>query len=171
MWNPRAVISHPERPDRADFYAAAVYGSIVAAAAIGAFREERARPEDVALALLGTMVVFWIVHVWAEMQGERIHHSASFSIHQLLVIARAEWPLVEAGFGPTLFLFLGWAGVINETLAQDLALVACIVQLFAWGFFLGHRASRHWWSAVLSGTTNGLLGLLLVGLEITVVHH
>jgi hypothetical protein len=165
------VITRPDGPERADFYAAAVYGSIVAAAAIGAFRAENARPEDVALALLGTMVVFWIVHVWAEAQGERIHHRAAFSVHQLLRIARSEWPLVEAGFGPTVFLFLGWAGVIDEPLAQDLALVACIAQLFAWGFFLGHRSSEHWWSAVLSGVTNGLLGLLLVGLEITVVHH
>jgi hypothetical protein len=165
------VIARPNGPERADFYAAAVYGSIVAAAAIGAFREENARPQDVALALLGTMVVFWIVHVWAEVQGERIHYGTPFSLHQLRLVAWSEWPLVEAGFGPTVFLFLGWAGVINETLAQDLALVACVVQLFAWGFFLGHRASEHWWSAVASGVTNGALGLLLVGLEISVLHH
>ncbi len=158
-------------PERSDFYAAAIYGSIIAAAVIGAFRQEQAKPEDVALALLGTMTVFWLVHVWCEILGERIHERSPYSLHRVASIARSEWPLVEAGFVPTLFLMLGWAGVLKESIAEDLALVACILQLFAWGLFLGFRASERWWGAVLAGLTNGVLGVMLVMLEITVVHH
>lgn len=171
MWKARAMSDPEVEFDRSDFYAAAVYGSIIAAAVIGAFHEESVSPADIALSLLGTMIVFWLVHIWAEFLGERIHHRTRFSFHRIAAIARAEWPLVEAGLAPSVALFLGWAGILSENVAEDLAITICIVQLFGWGLFLGLRASRSWRGAVAAGVTNGVLGLILVGLEITFVHH
>ncbi len=157
--------------DRSDFYAAAVYGSIIAAAVIGAFHQKGAAPKDVALSLLGTMIVFWLVHIWAEFLGERIEYLTQFSFQRLWEISRSEWPLVESGLAPSFVLFLGWAGVLTENRAEDLAITICIVQLFGWGLFLGMRASKNWRGALAAGLINGILGLVLVGLEITFVHH
>jgi len=156
------------RPE--DFYAAAIYGSILAAAFITVFREEHASPETVALSVVGTMAVFWIAHVWSALLGEQIHHSRRVSFRHVRAIARSEWPLMEASLAPVIALVLGWIGVVGETRAEDLALAVCVLQLFGWGLYVGLRPYDRWWAVLLSGLVNGLLGLAVVSLEITVVH-
>ena len=158
------------RSDHADFYAAAVYGSILAASLIAVFREKHDSPETIAFALLGTMAVFWLAHAWSAILGERIHAGHGIGRYRALAIARSEWPLVEAAFAPAIVLLLGWTGLIADKTSETLALAACIVQLFAWGFAVGRTAYHAWWGAVLAGLGDGLLGLGLVWLEITVVH-
>ena len=167
------AVSEPSPPDRdrphADFYAAAVYGSIVAAALVAAFHEEHASPETTLLSLLSTMAVFWLAHVWSAIVGERIHVGDEFANHRIGAIARAEWPLVESAFLPAVALLLGFAGAIGAAHSLDAALVACVLQLFGWGLVVGRRAYDHWWAALFSGLTNGVLGIVLVSLEIAVV--
>ncbi len=157
-------------PDAADFYAAAVYGSIVATALTGAFRQEGADAAGSAVALLSTMVVFWVAHVWSTLVGERIHHGLHFTFHHGIEVARSEWPLIESAFAPSAVFVLGWLGAIGDHTAATIALVVCVLQLLAWGFVLGRRAYASWWSAVVSGLLNGALGALIVLLEIEVLH-
>jgi hypothetical protein len=54
--------------------------------------------------------------------------------------------------------------------AEELALIVCIVQLFAWGLAVGRRAYDHWWPALASGFGNGILGLIVVSLVVAVLH-
>jgi hypothetical protein len=156
--------------DHGDFYAAAIYGSILAAAFITVFRQEHASPQTVALSVVGTMAVFWLAHVWSAILGEQIQHRDAFSLRRFRSVARAEWPLMEASIAPVVALLLGWAGLMTESKAENLALAVCVVQLLAWGLYVGHRAYKQWWAVALSGFVNGMLGLLVVGLEIKVVH-
>jgi hypothetical protein len=164
----RLPLGHHSDPE--DFYAAAVYGSILAAAFTTVFRQEHADPEVVATSVLGTMAVFFLAHVWSQLQGERIHEGGGVSVGRLAGIARSEWPLIEAALAPVFVLILGWAGVISGTRAEDLAVGVCLIQLFAWGLYVGHRAYDESWKVLASGLVNGALGLLVVGLEVTVVH-
>ena len=157
-------------PDKGDFYAAAVYGSIAAAALIGGLREEHASAEAIVLALLTTLAVFWLIHVWSEIVGERIELGVHFTFRHAGEIARQEWPLIEAAFAPAAILGLGWGGAFSNHTAATIALWLCNAQLFAWGFVVGRRAYERWWMAILSGLGNGALGIALVALEILVVH-
>jgi hypothetical protein len=168
---PDPTSTPPEHEDRADFYAAAVYGSILAASLIAVFRAEHDSAQTTAFALLGTMAVFWLAHAWSAILGERIHLGREVGSRRALAIARSEWPLVEAAFAPAAVLVLGWIGVLETKTAENLALGSCIVQLFVWAFAVGRKAYIDWWAALLAGIAAGLLGLGLVWLEITVVHH
>ena len=173
MYDPRPVISglpEGEGHDPADFYAAAIYGSILAVAFITIFREEHSEPQAVAVSVVGTMAVFWLAHVWTAMLGERMHSRRNITLARFRAIARAEWPLMEAGIAPGVVLALGWIGVISESRAEDIALAVCIVQLFAWGLVIGHRTYDRWWPATLTGLVDGVLGLVIVALEVNVVH-
>jgi hypothetical protein len=164
-------LPHAFVDDKADHYAAAVYGSIVAAALIEAFRGEHAQAEATALAVLSTMGVFFLAHVWSAIVGERIHlRERKLGLHRVAQISRAEWPLVEASFAPIFALILGWAGILSDETAEGLALVVCILQLFGWGLAVGLRAYDHWTGALLSAFGNGALGLMVVSLEVAVLH-
>jgi hypothetical protein len=153
-----------------DFYAAAVYGSIAAAALLAGFHDEHVSARMSLLTLLSTMGVFWLAHAWSTIVGERIHQGRLFTVRHAAEIARAEWPLMEATFVPGLALLLGWTGLLGRNAAVTLALVACVVQLFGWGFLVGIRAYERWWHATLAGLGNGLLGVALVGLELAIIH-
>lgn len=158
------------RTSQARDYAAAIYGSIVATAIVGALREADVSAGEMTMTVLGTMIVFWLAHTWAAVSGERIDTRHALSGHRVRALASEEWPMVEAGFGPVLVLVLGWIGVIDEDGATTLALVIGVIQLFSWGFVLGRRIYNRWLGAVLAGLGNGALGLALVALEIAVSH-
>jgi hypothetical protein len=160
---------YPHRGHGRD-YAAAIYGSIVATALIAALEEAHVSSRDVTLSVLATMVVFWVAHTWAAVAGERIHMRHRLSWHRVRVLATEEWPMVEAGFGPLAALGLGWVGLLDDGTAAKIAVAIGVVQLFAWGFVLGHRVYHNWSGAVLAGLGNGVLGLVLVLLEMAVLH-
>jgi len=156
---------HPQ-----DFYAAAVYGSIIAAALLGAFRKEHDSAETVLLALVSTLAVFWVAHVWSTIVGGRVHAGAAFEWSHGVEVARAEWPLVEAAFLPSLALVAGWAGVVSRDTAVNLAMAICIVQLLGWGIAVGRRSHETWGQAAVTGAVNGALGIVIVALELVIVH-
>jgi hypothetical protein len=156
--------------DRADYYAAAVYGSIIAASLIVPFFEQHGSAETVALTLLSTMTVFFLAHVWSTVIGERIHSGTPYSAQHTMEVARAEWPLIESTFGPVVVLTLGWAGVWSDSTAERLALGICLLELFAWGVVVGSKAYGAWGSALLSGVVNVALGVGLIWLEVSVFH-
>jgi hypothetical protein len=157
-------------PSGARDYAAAIYGSIVATAIVGALRETDVSASELTVDVFATVVVFWLAHSWAAIAGERIHTGHRLSVHRVRALAREEWPMVEAGFGPVFALVLGWIGVLDEDDAARLAIGIGVVQLFAWGFVLGRRVYDTWFGAVLAGLGNGALGVVLVLLEIAVSH-
>jgi hypothetical protein len=156
--------------DEADHYAAAVYGSIVAAALIEAFRAEHVGAEEIALSVLATLAVFWLAHVWSAVIADRINHGPNVQLSRVKAISRAEWPLVEASFVPIAILLLGWAGVLSDAQAAAIALGVCIVQLVTWGVVVGRRAYGDWMPAAVVGIVNGALGLVLIELEVLVLH-
>jgi len=155
-------VAHPEFQ-----YGAAVYGSVLVTALVGAMYEDHSDARTTTLSLVGSIVVFWLAHAWSEGVGERVSGSA-VGRSRMREIAVAEWPLVEAGMLPALLLALAWAGLWSREAGAVLALAAAICQLVGWGALAGHRSRTSWPSALLVGAVDGLLGLVIVGLEIAV---
>jgi len=165
---PSSRVREAEQPD---FYAAAIYGSILSAALLAPFHEEHVAAADALAVLLSTAAVFWLAHAWSTIVAERIHFGLPFSLRRALEIARAEWPLIEAALAPSFVLLLGWAGVVANQRALSLAIAVCIAQLIGWGFVVGYRAYHRGLHAVAAGIANGALGVGLVALEVAVVHR
>jgi uncharacterized membrane protein len=149
-------------------YGSAVYGSILVAALVGAMFEESADARSMALSLLGSILIFWIAHVWSAVIGERVAEGRRFRTAEIRSIAVREWPLVEAGLLPGLLLGIAWIGWSSRHAGVVLALVAAIVQLVAWGMFAGHRTETRWGRALLVGLVDGVLGVVIVALELAV---
>lgn len=161
---PRSERSDPE------FYSAAIYGSIIVTALIGALWGDHISARTMTVQLIATMTVFFLAHTWAAVAGERLHTGHRLSTSRVLALARAQWPMIEAGFAPIFALTLAWVGLIEYRTGAKLAIAIGVVQLFAWGFVLGQRVYGRRLGALLSAAGNGLLGLTLVALEIAVLH-
>ena len=151
--------------DRDVRFGAGVYGSFLAASVIGVAYESGAGARTMTASLLGSMLVFWAAHVWSEAVGERIRVAAGFRPRDVLVIARREWPLVEAAVLPSILLTLAWAGAWSRETGARLALAAALVQVVAWGFAAGRRAGGSWLAAMVLAGGEGTLAVLLLAAE------
>jgi hypothetical protein len=162
---PRASADLPPVLDRDVRFGAAVYGSFLAASVIAVAYESEAGARAMTASLLGSMLVYWAAHVWSEAVGERIRLGQGFRPRDVLVIARREWPLVEAAALPSILLGLAWAGAWSRETGARLALAAALVQVLGWGFAAGRRAGGSGLAATVLAAGQGLLAVLLLAAE------
>lgn len=146
-------------------YGAAVYGSFLVAAVVGAAFEAGADARTLTGSAFVSMLIFWLAHVWSEVVGHHVAEGSRFHPRVIPVIARREWPLVEAAVVPTVLLALAWAGVWSREAGATLALGSAILQITGWGFIAGLRSGGSPLSAVALGAGQGLLGVALLALE------
>lgn len=158
------------RPHRRDpeTYREAVYGSILVTALIAALRHEHAPIHALTITLVGTMVVFWLAHVWSSIVAERLRGASRLSVGQVRELATEEWPMLEVAFVPVVALVVGWLGFVSDDRAVNVALGLAVIQLAAWGFAVGRQIYGRALPAILFGIVDGLLGLAIVALEIAV---
>src|SRR5262249_50853945 len=114
---------------------------------------------------LATSIVFWIVHVYAEVlsrgtEGDRTPFWA-------LVRASAvqEWPLVEAALAPCLPLLLGAVGVRGRSASITLSIIVGLAGLAGWGYTAGRRLQQSQLMALLTAAGALGLGVLMVLLK------
>jgi hypothetical protein len=162
---PRASVDLPPVLDRDVRFGAAVYGSFLAASVIGVAYESGAGARTMTASLLGSMLVFWAAHGWSDAVGERIRLGKAFRPRDMLLIARREWPLVEAAVLPSILLGLGWAGAWSRETGARLALAAALVQVVSWGFAAGRRAGGSRLTAAALAAGEGMLAVLLLAAE------
>ncbi len=113
-------------------YRAAVYGSFLVASVIGVAFEAGQDARVMTTTAFASALVFWLAHWWSEVIGEQISAGEQFRRRDVLVVARREWPLVEAAVVPTAFLALAWAGVWSRKTRAELALAAAVIQITGW---------------------------------------
>jgi hypothetical protein len=162
---PRASADLPPVLDRDVRFGAAVYGSFLAASVIGVAYESGAGARTMSASLLGSMLVFWAAHVWSDVVGEQIGIGEAFRPCDVLLIARREWPLVEAGALPSILLAVAWTGAWSGETGARLALAAALVQVVSWGFAAGRRAGGSRFTAAALAAGEGMLAVLLLAAE------
>jgi hypothetical protein len=150
-------------------FAAAVYGSILAAAVVASLDVGDVSAGDMIAALGATMLVFWLAHVWAEGMADRMRDPSPYSWRRLRAVASWHWPMVQAATGPLIALALAGLNVLSLDTAVTVALSVCVAQLVGWGVAVGRRTFGSWPASLLSGAVDGLLGAVLIVLK-TLVH-
>jgi len=143
--------------------AAAIYGTIVTTAVIGATSSKSA--QTVLELAVGTLLVFWLAHVYAmalarHLQGARLHWSA------ISHAMAEERPMLEAPIPSLVVLLLGAVGVLDDRLAVTVALLVGVGQLVGWGIAYARSQDWGWPMALAAGVVNGMFGLAVVILEV-----
>jgi len=145
----------------------AISGTIVAMAVIAA-ADPQAPAGAVLAATVGTLLVFWLTHVYPEVLAQRLHNS--YDLSSILGTMARQLPMLEAPALSVLFVCLAALGLVDQGLAVSLALSNGVGQLFGWGVIVGRRLGWSWPAALLAGAVDGTLGLVIVGLKVLLQH-
>lgn len=155
--------------DRIDT-AGAVYGSLLAASVVvgQAPLQELIKPVDLALVLLATGAVFWIMHVYARS----IAHAVDGRIGRasLLHSARQESPILLAAAPPAAAALTASAFGLSHTAAAWWAFVTALVGQVGWTVAATRQAGATFRVTLIWVAVNFGLGLVLVALKVAVSH-
>jgi hypothetical protein len=150
--------------------AANIYGTIVTAAVIAAAGDTLSTA-DLAIAVIVTLVVYWVAEQYADLVAEHTHAGRLPSWEEVRVSLADSFPTVTASFLPLIGLFLAWVFGAGPLEASEVALTVAVVLLF----FDGHAAGK---AAGLSGvrlmavsTTAVALGLAMVVMKALIQRH
>jgi len=144
----------------------AVYGTILVLAVVAALSEDDAAgPGAIALGALTTSLVFWLVHVYAEVLSRRTSGDTTGTRPLVRAAAIQEWPLVEAALAPLAPLVLGAIGVFSRGTSVTLSIAVGLADLGAWGYVAGRAMGQATVKSALSAAVAVLLGLVMVLLK------
>ncbi|HEY4189218.1 MAG TPA: hypothetical protein VGM28_02260 [Candidatus Limnocylindrales bacterium] len=147
---------------------AAIYGSLLVTTLVAAESRYGSPVDFLALSVLVSAAVFWLMEVWSELVNLRVRGPITF--RETAWVCRNESPMLGAAVVPFVILVLPRLGVITVDQAINLALAACMIQLFLWGLAVGHAIGRGWTLALVVATGDFILGLLIVALKVWVIH-
>ena len=156
-------------PSRTD-YAAAVYGSLLAASVIAAASTDSALPRfETVVLLLVTGLVFWVAHTYAGLVGERsVGQRLTWS--QAREVGRREWPLAEAAVLPAAMVAISPLLGLSLTATGWLALSVAVAQQVGWAYVGALHATASRRIAAVEAAINLVLGLVIVAAKAALGH-
>ena len=149
-------------------YAPAVYGSLLVTSLVAVQWRADPSTEAIGLSLFVSVFVFWLAHAWSRIINQRVR--GPITVRHATAIAIAEGPLLVAAVPPALVLALSRLPGASTDVVMAAALVVCIAQLFIWGIVVGRAAHTSWWLAIRVAIVDSLLGVVIVGLKVAVLH-
>lgn len=149
--------------------AGAIYGQILTTSVVAGFGESSEIGSlTICAAVIGTAVVFWVSHAYAEVVSENVIRGRSLPWHELREILGRSWPIVQSGVPATIVLLLSALGAYSTATAVDLAIGVGVVSLFLWGAVIGRSAGVSLGTRLLIGLTCAAFGLIVVVLKVLV---
>jgi hypothetical protein len=142
----------------------AIYGTIVATALTAATAAHQQDPYWIALAVVVTLLVFWLAHGYTHILGHGIHHG-QLHVRLMRETLAADFAMVEAPGLSVLILLLGGAGWIDGQLSITLALANGVLQLLVWGVAVGRQLGQAWPGALGVGLVNASFGVIVIMLK------
>jgi hypothetical protein len=148
----------------------AVYGSLLAGSVIvgQAPLKEYVPPIELAIILLATGAVFWLVHVYSRSMGHLVV-DGRFNRSRLAHTMREESPIMLAAVPPAAAaLLLGAIG--RASAAAWVALIVAIAGQLVWAFVAAREVGAPTRTVIASLVVNFVLGMVLVLLKVFVGH-
>ncbi len=148
-----------------------VYGTILVSGMIVATGGHGASSWSVFLSVIGTVIVFWVAHVYA---GTIAGHGAFGGDDTSLATAfrrslRRSVGFLTSALPPSVILLFGALDVVNDTLAIWLALWAGVLILAILGYTVFAVRGRSWVICILGSLTTAAFGVAMIALK-AVIH-
>jgi hypothetical protein len=145
-----------------------IYGTIVTGSTIAAAAEGTESVLEVAASVVGTLLLYWFAHAYAEVLGNSQTRVLSWA--ETGRELAAEWRMVGACVVP-LAVLLAFAGLgVGFQAATTIALWSSAGLLFLWGLLAAQRARASTTLAIVSGLIYTAIGIAIVVLKVVLVH-
>lgn len=145
---------------------AAVYGTIIVVAVIGAWHADpSALAHEALLSVLATVLVFWVAHAYAHFLAEGLPRG-QLATHLVRDALAHDWPIVQSCTAPGITLGLGALGGLPDVHAMRLAMGIGVLTLWIYSLWAAKQGGRSWGQALLLATAMASLGAVIVVLEI-----
>jgi len=150
--------------------AAGIYGAIITAAILDT-AGGRLSTEALVIAVLVTLLVYWLAEEYAELLGEQAAGGTLPGWTYVRNALVATWPMVSASYLPLLALLVARVAGASPLTAANVGLVAAILLLIIHAWTAGRSARLHGWPLVVTTSVAAGLGLVMILLKDLVLIH
>lgn len=146
-----------------------LYGTVLVLAVIIALTKSgKAEAEVVLGGVVITTLVFYVVHVYADVLAARVTSPDRSWSTLAREVGHEEIAIVEAAILPSIPLLLGTLGLLDRETAGWSAIACGLISLFGWGLLVGRALGYTDLRSLLFGAANVGLGGLMVLLKVLV---
>jgi hypothetical protein len=150
--------------------AAGIYGAIITAAILDT-AGGRLPTEALVIAVLVTLLVYWLAEEYAELLGEQAEGGVLPSWKYVRSELASTWPMVSASYLPLLALLLARVAGASPLVAANVGLVGAVLLLIIHAWTAGRSARLHGWPLVATISVAAGLGLIMILLKDLVLIH
>ena len=144
--------------------AAGVYGAIVTASILAA-AGGHLRTAGLAIAVVVTLVVYWVAEEYAELLGAQAERRELLSRRHVRAELVATWPMVSASTGPVVTLLVARLCGVPGPAAADIALGAAILLLVSHAWSAARAAGLRGRRLTMTTCAAAALGVVMVVLK------
>lgn len=150
--------------------AASIYGAIVTAAILAAAGGHLGTGA-LAVAVVVTLLVYWVAEEYAELLGEHVERGAFPNRLQIRTELAAAWPMVSASYTPLLALVLARLAGASALTAANVGLSVAVVLLVYHGWSAGRAAQLRGRQLIGATSVAAALGMMMIVLKDLVLLH
>jgi hypothetical protein len=147
-----------------------IYGTIITASVLASAGDElTAGP--LAVSVLITIAVYWLVDVYSELLGGHFEHERLPSWPEVRTAMFIAWPMISASFIPLVVLGLARLSGLSNSSAATAALASALVMLVIYAWTAAHAAQLRGRRLAFVTSIAALLGILMIVLKNVVLVH
>ena len=150
--------------------AAGIYGAIVTAAILDV-AGGKLPTEALVVAVVATLLVYWLAEEYAELLAEQVEGGVVPSWAYIRDELTATWPMVSAAFLPMLVLLLARVAGESALVAANVGLVTVVVLLIVHAWIAGRSAQLRGRRLLFATSIAAGLGLAMILLKDLVLIH
>ena len=150
--------------------AAFIYGTIVIGTLLAAESAKRETYPRTVVAVVIAMLLYWLVHAYAEFTARRLRESASLELSELARTMAEEAVIVLGAAPPLVALAISWLAGASLTTAVAAAVWVEAAMIVIIEVVAGIRAERRGRDLVFDTLLGALFGLLIVVLRLVLQH-
>jgi hypothetical protein len=150
--------------------AAGIYGAIITAAILDTAGSNMST-DALVIAVVITLVVYWLDEEYAELLGEQVEGGRLPTWSRIQEALAETWPMVSASFVPLLALVIVRLAGASELTAANAGLVAALLLLVIHGWSAARASHLRGRQLLLTTAIAVALGLMMIALKDVVLIH